>query len=157
VEPIAEHWRQRERCPKLWKWITDNRDLIYEQFRLRRRAGDRRAPWPRTSASLEARGEKIKAWITPRRYSFANRERLNCLLTLMQLEVNGDASERDYTVAIRDLLHRRGGHAPPRRIIADHGRTSSLLAKQSARQITRARRGRQRTRRSPSRGSKRSP
>jgi hypothetical protein len=49
-----------------------------------------------------------------------NRERLNRLLLLLQLEANDHADERAYAKDIRDWLELTGGlPATPRRVIAD--------------------------------------
>jgi hypothetical protein len=65
---------------------------------------ERPRDWPRTTAGLERRLQKIKDWLDPRAESFKNRERMDCLLHLMQLEVNGEANQNAYTRAIHTCL-----------------------------------------------------
>ena len=56
-----------------------------------------------------------------------NRERLNRLLLLLQLEANGHADERSYAKDIRHWLEVTGGRpATPRRAIADPTTRPSL-------------------------------
>ena len=49
----------------------------------------------------------------PRRYALKNRDRLNRLLMLLQLHINGEDDVQDYAKTIRAWLHANGGR--PRR------------------------------------------
>lgn len=68
-------------------------------------------------------------YIKHRRFAFRNRERLNRLLLLIHLEMDGYADEREYAAFMRDWLHSNAGRPLlPRRAIADPGRRSSRRA-----------------------------
>jgi hypothetical protein len=62
-----------------------------------------------------------------RRGAFKNRERLNRLLMLMQLDLNEQADERRYAKTIRDQLLANGGYSSPRRVIVDQAGASLRL------------------------------
>jgi len=70
---------------------------------------------PLTTAALEQITRPIVAALCPRRYALKNRERLNRLLMLLQLHVNGDDDVRVYAKAIRAQLESNGGRPPGRR------------------------------------------
>jgi len=58
-----------------------------------------------------------------------NRERLNRLPILMQLQITEQADLDSYIRSIRDWLMTRDGQPKPRRLIADPYGTSSLPSK----------------------------
>ena len=70
---------------------------------------------PLTTAALEQITRPIVAALYPRRYALKNRERLNRLLMLLQLHVNGDDDVRVYAKAIRAQLESNGGRPSGRR------------------------------------------
>lgn len=51
----------------------------------------------------------------PRRYALKNRQRLNRLLLLMQLHINGDDDVQAYSTTIRRWLEANGGRPADRR------------------------------------------
>ncbi len=55
-----------------------------------------------------------------------NRDRVNRLLMLMQLQLNELADEARYAAHIRDWLVARGGHAAERRLLTDRAGYASL-------------------------------
>jgi hypothetical protein len=59
---------------------------------------------PLTTSALEQITRPIVAALYPRRYALKNRERLNRLLMLQQLHVNGDDDVQTYAKAIRAWL-----------------------------------------------------
>ncbi len=59
---------------------------------------------PLTTGGLEHLSEPIKAAINPRKHSFTNHRRLDCLLMLMQMELNRQADELVYARVISDWL-----------------------------------------------------
>lgn len=61
-----------------------------------------------------------------RKFAFRNRERMNRLLQLFQLQANGQASERRYSQLIRQALESNSGHPAARRIITDPKGHASL-------------------------------
>jgi hypothetical protein len=75
---------------------------------------------PLTTAALEQITRPIVATLYPRRYALKNRERLNRLLMLQQLHVNGEDDVQAYARTIRTWLEVNGGHPiERRRAIAD--------------------------------------
>ena len=70
---------------------------------------------PLTTAALEQITRPIVAALYPRRYALKNRERLNRLLMLLQLHVNGDDDVQVYAKAIRAWLEANGGRPSGRR------------------------------------------
>jgi len=68
----------------------------------------------------------VRSNLDDRRGSFGNRERLNRLLMLMQLDFNKQSNEQRYAKIIRDELLKLDGHSPPRRQILDPWKKPSL-------------------------------
>ena len=85
------------------RWIAVNQGTIQTQFARRaltpHRALDVRSPLQ----ALDQITRPISAALYPRRYALKNRERLNRLLMLLQLHVNGDDDAQAYAP----------GHPPP--------------------------------------------
>jgi hypothetical protein len=82
---------------------------------------------PLTTSALEQIMRPILAALYPRRYALKNRERLNRLLMLQQLHVNGDDDVHAYAKNIRAWLEANGGRpAGRRREIADPALSPSL-------------------------------
>jgi hypothetical protein len=65
--------------------------------------------------------EPIGRWLEPRAHLLTNKARLDRLLMLMQLQLDGLADDAAYARAIRDWLNSRHGIAARRRLIADPG------------------------------------
>jgi hypothetical protein len=104
---------------RLATWMKKWRQRI--EFQLTHQAGRRVAVGP-----LEQQLTVIRNAFEDRRGSFKNRERLNRLLMLMQLDRNGQASETGYAKIIREHLVQQGGYSPPRRQILDPKGSPSL-------------------------------
>lgn len=82
---------------------------------------------PLTTSALDQITRPIVAALYPRRYALKNRERLNRLLMLQQLHVNGDDDAQTYATAIRAWLESNGGRPTGhRRAIADPAGSPSL-------------------------------
>jgi hypothetical protein len=82
---------------------------------------------PLTTAALEQITRPIVTALYPRRYALKNRERLNRLLMLLQLQVNGEDDVQAYARNIRAWLESNGGRpAALRRAIADPAGSPSL-------------------------------
>jgi hypothetical protein len=82
---------------------------------------------PLTTSALEQPTRPIAAALYPRRHALKNRERLNRLLMLMQLHINGDDDVRAYAKTIRGWLETNEGRpTAPRRAIADPFGSPSL-------------------------------
>jgi hypothetical protein len=67
-------------------------------------------------------------WLTPHRNVLGNRDRLNRLLMLMQIQLNDVADEARYAAHVRDWLDARDGRAAERRLLADPVGYPSLRA-----------------------------
>jgi hypothetical protein len=82
---------------------------------------------PLTTAALEQIARPIVTALYPRRYALKNRERLNRLLLLLQLYVNGEDNVQAYTRTIRAWLEANDrGPMGCRRAIADPAGSPSL-------------------------------
>ncbi len=111
----------------LERWIAVNDPTIERQFARRGRSSDRPADMPLTTAALEQLARPITAALHPRRYALKNRERLNRLLMLLQLHVNGQDDVQGYTKTIRSWLEANDGRPTARRrAIADPAGAPSL-------------------------------
>jgi len=109
------------------RWIAVNGPVIESQFARRGPASRRPSDMPLTTAALEQITRPIVAALHPRRYALKNRERLNRLLMLLQLNVNGQDDVQAYAKAIRLQLEANAGRpAGPRRAIADPAGLPSL-------------------------------
>jgi hypothetical protein len=102
------------------RWIAINGPTIQAQFARRPPPSKRPAEMPLTTSALEQLTRPIAAALYPRRYALKNRERLNRLLMLMQLHINGDDHVQAYSKAIREWLEaNKGRPTARRRAIAD--------------------------------------
>lgn len=80
-----------------------------------------------TVGALEQALTVVRNNLKDRRGCFKNRERLNRLLMLMQLDLNRQSNEQRYAKIIRDQLLAAGGYSAPRRQILDRrGQKHSL-------------------------------
>jgi hypothetical protein len=108
-------------------WLDRWSPIIASQLKRRPRASAGAADQPRSTGGLETFIKPIEAALYRRRYGMKNRERLNRLLLLLQLEANGHADERGYAKEIRDWLELTGGRpSTARRVIADPSGRPSL-------------------------------
>ena len=125
-KPFTELARDAEN-ESLDRWIVTNGATIEAQFARRPPPSKRPAEMPLTTAALEQLSRPIAKALHPRRYALKNRERLNRLLLLMQLHINGDDDVQAYSKAIRAWLEANGGRpAATRRAIADPSGSPSL-------------------------------
>lgn len=122
-----KHRKKDAAIEDMWQWIEDFEDLVLRQMRNPPRPSKAKGN-PRTLGGLEIKLDKLKAWIDPRVHGFRNRERLNRLLMLMQLELNDQADVDAYTRSIREWLLARDGKPVPRRLIVDDYGTTSLIS-----------------------------
>ena len=82
---------------------------------------------PLTTSALDQITRPIVRALHPRRYALKNRERLNRLLMLLQLHINGEDDVQRYARTIRDWLVSNGGRPiARRREIADAAGLPSL-------------------------------
>lgn len=111
----------------LERWIAVNGPTIESQFGRRGLASQRPTDMPLTTAALEQITRHITTVIYPRRYALKNRERLNRLLMLLQLHINGENNVQKYANTIRARLEANGGRPVGRRRgIADPAGSQSL-------------------------------
>jgi hypothetical protein len=104
----------------LERWIEVNGPTIESQFARREPPSRRPADMPLTTAALEQLTRPISAALYRRRYALKNRERLNRLLMLLQLHINGDDDVRRYAKTMRTWLAANAGRPADRRpAIAD--------------------------------------
>lgn len=109
------------------RWIAVNGPVIESQFARRGPAFCRPPDMPLTTAALEQITRPIIAALHPRRYALKNRERLNRLLVLLQLHINGQDDVQAYAKAIRLQLEANAGRPlRPRRAIVDPAGSPSL-------------------------------
>jgi hypothetical protein len=109
------------------RWIAVNGPTIEAQLARRPPPSRRPADMPLTTSALEQIARPIVTALYPRRYALKNRERLNRLLMLQQLHVNGDDDVHAYAKNIRARLEANGGRpAARRRGIADPALSPSL-------------------------------
>jgi hypothetical protein len=102
------------------RWIVVNGPTIEAQFARRPPPSRRPADMPLTTSAVEQITRPIVTALYPRRYGLKNRERLNRLLMLLQLHVNGDDDVQRYATTIRRWLEaNRGRPLARRRAIAD--------------------------------------
>ena len=99
-----EHFRvkvHRLRLPEVERQLDIVEPLIEECWRTRPEEADRRTN-PITTGGLERRMQPIGRWLAPRAHLLTNKTRVDRLLMLMQLQLDGLASEAGYARAIRD-------------------------------------------------------
>ncbi|MEX2253032.1 MAG: hypothetical protein WD649_02670 [Thermoleophilaceae bacterium] len=124
---VAERLGLRE----LDRWIERTWPITAAQMPLKR--------YPTTTGALETKLRTVRARLLDRRFNFTNRARLDRLLMLMQLDINGHAVERRYAQLIREHLVKHGGIAPVRWQIADKRGVYSLRAQLSVNARTKRR------------------
>ena len=137
-------------------WLERWSPIIASQLARRPRGAADTSDQPRSTGGLETFIKPIEAALYRRRYGMKNRERLDRLLLLLQLEANGHADERGYAKEIRDWLALTGGRpATARRVIADRSGRPSLHHAGARESPARTRRARpkQATRSRPPRGT----
>jgi hypothetical protein len=111
----------------LARWIAVNGPTIEAQFARRPPPSKRPTEMPLTTSALEQLTRPIASTLYPRRYALKNRERLNRLLMLVQLHVNGDDDVQAYSTTIRSWLEgTQGRPTARRRAIADPFGSPSL-------------------------------
>jgi len=109
------------------RWIAVNQGTIETQFARRALTPHRALDMPLTTAALDQITRPISAALYPRRYALKNRERLNRLLMLLQLHINGDDDVQAYARAIRLHLEANGGRPlAHRRALTDPLNSPSL-------------------------------
>jgi hypothetical protein len=109
------------------RWIAVNGPTIDAQFARRPPPSRRPAETPFTTSALEQLTRPIASALDPRRYALKNRGRLNRLLMLIQLHINGDDDAQAYSKTIRSWLERNEGRPTARRrSIADPSGSPSL-------------------------------
>jgi Transposase, Mutator family len=109
------------------RWIAVNGPTIQAHFAHRPAPSRRPADMPFNTSALEQITRPVVTALYPRRYGLQNRARLNRLLMLLQLHVNGDDDVQTYARTIRAWLEANGGRPTARRrAIADPADSPSL-------------------------------
>lgn len=103
-------------------WVTTYGDRVAAQV------ATRRVGSPHSTSSVEAVLRTIGTRIGPRVGSFTNRRRMRNLLSLMLLDIRGQANGRVWADLLREHLYLAGGTAPRQREHDDPRRAYSLLA-----------------------------
>jgi hypothetical protein len=110
------------------RWVERWDERVRAQLARRPGAWQREHGRVVTNAGLERKLAHVAEWLGPRRNALRNRERLNRLLMLMQLQLNDEANETRYAGDVRDWLEANGGRAAERRLLTDPSGLPSLLA-----------------------------
>jgi hypothetical protein len=119
----------RLRIRQLDRWVANRDALIRDQLTRRPLGYRQQLGMAVTTGPLEQKLRVLRERLRERRFSFRNRTRMDRLLMLLQLELDGYSSEQVYAAAIRDWLLSNGGRPRlPRRAIADPNGASSLRA-----------------------------
>ena len=92
-------------APNLHAWIDSNQDLVKRQLTA--------ALPPMSTGGLEDKLNTVRGWFDDRRSSFSNRQRTDCLLMLMRIQLNGHANRHTYHRLLQS--HARGNHGSPAR------------------------------------------
>lgn len=120
-----ELWRlaREHRAINLLAWMDHNRDAMSLQHRLRSLTPTH------SNRAAEAIGEVVSSTLDRRQTLFANRRRLDALLSLVRAEVAGEASEARYSRILRDhLTPTRGRVTVDWRSLQDRDHRSSITA-----------------------------
>lgn len=112
---------EKLRLPELDRWLARNGARAAAQVAANEE--------PRSTGAVETPLTRVRAWLEDRRRQFRNRDRMNRLLMLIQLHLNGQDDERTYMRLIRAHLLCHSGRSEARRLILDHAGTSSLRAR----------------------------
>jgi len=115
----AAAYRHRPVLREVRAWIDRWDDTVRAQLDRRPAKPEREQGRVVSSAGLDRRLNHVRDWLSPRRNALGNRDRLNRLLMLMQLQLNDFANETRYASLIRDWLDARAGHAAERRLLTD--------------------------------------
>lgn len=108
--------------PAMMRWLRLHGADVAASVAKRTSAG------PNSTGAVEATARKLKAAFLGRSQSFGNRARMNLLLDLMTLHLNGRADGRLWADRLRERLHDRRGIAPEQRPHDDRKGQRSLVA-----------------------------
>jgi hypothetical protein len=122
----AAAYRHRPVLSETRRWIVRWDETISRQLERRPTKWQRERGAVVSSAGLDRRLNQVRDWLSPRRNTFGNRDRLSRLLMLMQLQLNDIADEARYAGHIRDWLEPREGTPAERRLITDRDGHPSL-------------------------------
>ncbi len=122
----AAVYRRRPVLAEVRRWIERWDETVLAQFARRPSAAERDRGVVVTTGGIEIKLRAVQGCLESRRFVLGNRQRLNRLLMLIQLELNDHANQAAYAREIRAWLEARDGHAPARRAIADPPGSRSL-------------------------------
>lgn len=101
--------RQQQTIAKLRRWLDGNEELVVRSLVENH--------WPVSVGSLEQPLRWIKQSLTDRRFGIRNLDRLDDLLLLMTLHLNGEADPRAWAKLLRENHRSHQGKPPPRRLV----------------------------------------
>jgi hypothetical protein len=101
--------RQVQTITKLERWIQSNEEMIALSLAHNH--------WPVSTGALEEPLRRIRASFTDRRFGLRNLDRLDDLLSLMAIQINGDANARTWAKILRENHRDHAGTPPPRRLV----------------------------------------
>lgn len=101
--------RQLKTIAQLERWIKANEQMIALSLAHNH--------WPVSAGALEEPLRRIRASFTDRRFGLRNLDRLDDLLSLMTIQINGDADARTWAKILRENHRHHAGTPPPRRLV----------------------------------------
>jgi hypothetical protein len=113
VDSVTEEDAFRTPLPNTLRWIKRYGAAVAQQTQTRRSAS------VHSTAAAENVIQSLKSAFDGRSVVFGNRRRMNLLLGLMTLGLNGKADELGWAEQIRTYLSERGGHAPKQGLYFD--------------------------------------
>ena len=123
-DDLKTEWDATPHNRRLRSFINRKDPMVAHQMRLRARPT---TADPVSVGPLEERQQWLRKVLEGRAGRMTNQERLNRLLLLMRLHLNGQASELAYSQAIHEFLMENGGRPPQaRRSIKDRKGHPSL-------------------------------
>lgn len=100
------------------RFMTNQGPDFIDHTRRRPSFNETKTTKPVATGALEEKQDVLQARIDGRAHVLHNRERLNRLLMMIQLDLDGKANQREYTTIIRQWLEANGGRpAIPRRSV----------------------------------------
>jgi hypothetical protein len=112
----------KPKLPAMMRWLTLHETEVAASVAKRTHTG------PNSTGAVEAALRKVDAAFEGRSQSFGNRHRMNKLLALMTLDLNGQADDKVWADRLRERLYHRGGWAPGQRPHDDPKDGRSLVA-----------------------------
>jgi hypothetical protein len=112
----------KPKLPAMMRWLKLHENDVAASVAHRTHMG------PNSTGAVEAMLRKVAGAFEGRSQSFGNRQRMNKLLALMTLALNGQADDRVWADRLRERLHHRDGWGPGQRPHDDPKDEPSLVA-----------------------------